>query len=56
VLYNLACYESLAGRSEQAVEHLGRAVALDPSYRPLAEVDSDFDPVRREVDALLLDG
>jgi uncharacterized Ntn-hydrolase superfamily protein len=56
VLYNLACYESLAGRSEQALEHLGRAVALDPSYRPLAEVDSDFDPVRREVGALLLDG
>ncbi|MBA3843910.1 MAG: DUF1028 domain-containing protein [Actinobacteria bacterium] len=52
VLYNLACYESLACRSAQAVEHLRRAVELEPSYRSLAAGDSDFDPVRNELDAL----
>ncbi len=46
LLYNLACYESLAGRHEGAVSHLRRAVELDPSYRELARADSDFDPVR----------
>ena len=46
LLYNLACYESLAGRSEEAVAHLRRAVALDESYRALARDDPDFDPVR----------
>ena len=46
LLYDLACYESLAGRHEGAVSHLRRAVELDPSYRELARADSDFDPVR----------
>jgi uncharacterized Ntn-hydrolase superfamily protein len=49
LLYNLACYESLAGRSEDAVAHLRRAVELDDSYRALAAEDPDFDPVRAEV-------
>ncbi len=49
LLYNLACYESLAGRTDDAVAHLGRSVALDASYRELAAQDSDFDPIRAEV-------
>ena len=52
LLYNLACYESLAGRSEDAVVHLRRAVALDDSYRALARDDPDFDPVRAELSEL----
>jgi tetratricopeptide (TPR) repeat protein len=46
VLYNLACAESMSGKAEQALEHLGRAVELDPSFGELAEKDSDFAPIR----------
>lgn len=52
VLYNLACYESLAGRGEDALAHLRRAVELDESYRTLAGEDPDFDPVRAEISQL----
>ena len=52
LLYNLACYESLAGRTEDAVAHLRRAIALDESYRALARDDPDFDPVRSRLSAL----
>jgi uncharacterized Ntn-hydrolase superfamily protein len=52
LLYNLACYESLAGRSAAAVTHLRRAVELDGSYRALAADDPDFDPIRAELSAL----
>jgi len=46
LLYNLACCESLAGRTADAVEHLARAVALSERSRAFAEEDSDFDPIR----------
>ena len=46
LLYNLACYESLAGRAEDAVAHLRRAIELDDSYRALSADDPDFEPVR----------
>jgi uncharacterized Ntn-hydrolase superfamily protein len=52
VLYNLACYESLDGQVEDAVAHLRRAIELDPSYRQLAENDSDLDPIRERVSQL----
>ncbi len=52
LLYNLACYESLAGRSDAAVRHLRRAVDLDPSYRALAVEDPDFDPIRTSLSEL----
>jgi uncharacterized Ntn-hydrolase superfamily protein len=52
LLYNLACYESLAGRRDDAVAHLRRAVQLDESYRALAAEDRDFDPVRDAVSQL----
>jgi tetratricopeptide (TPR) repeat protein len=51
-LYNLACYESLDGRADDALGHLRRAIELDPSYRRLAENDSDFDPIRERVSEL----
>ena len=52
LLYNLACYESLAGRSVDATTHLGRAIELDSSYRALAAQDPDFDPIRAELSEL----
>jgi tetratricopeptide (TPR) repeat protein len=46
VLYNAACMEALAGEHDSALEHLDRAVALDPRSREWAQGDSDLDPVR----------
>lgn len=46
VLYNLACYESLAGRLQPAVTHARRAIELDPSFADLAATDADLDPIR----------
>lgn len=46
LLYNLACVESLAGQTSDAVEHLGRAIELWDGCRGMAEDDSDFDPIR----------
>jgi tetratricopeptide (TPR) repeat protein len=48
LLYNLACCESLAGRTGEAVEHLGRAIERSERSRAWAEADSDFDPIRDE--------
>ena len=48
LLYNLACCESLAGRTADAVDHLGRAIDLSESSRSYAKDDSDFDPIREE--------
>jgi uncharacterized Ntn-hydrolase superfamily protein len=52
VLYNLACYESLGGRPDDAIAHLRRASELDPSYRQLAADDTDFDPIRERLSEL----
>lgn len=46
LLYNVACCESLAGRTEDAIEHLRRAIERSDRYRALATGDSDFDPIR----------
>jgi tetratricopeptide (TPR) repeat protein len=46
VLYNLACCESLAGRTDDAIEHLGRAIEGFDRFRSYAAGDSDFDPIR----------
>jgi uncharacterized Ntn-hydrolase superfamily protein len=42
ILYDLACYEALAGRSDEALEHLSRSVELEPGYREMASGDTDF--------------
>jgi hypothetical protein len=51
-LYNLACCESLTGRTSDAIEHLRRALEGTETYRErlrdLAASDSDFDPIRDE--------
>ncbi len=48
MLYNLACIESLAGRKEDALEHLREGVARSDRFREMAAEDSDFDPIRDE--------
>ena len=48
LFYNVACCESLAGRTDDAVAHLGLAVEMWDGCRELAERDSDFDPIRDE--------
>jgi uncharacterized Ntn-hydrolase superfamily protein len=50
ILYNLACFESLSGDPAGAVRHLAESIALDASFRGLAQKDSDFDPLRESPD------
>jgi tetratricopeptide (TPR) repeat protein len=48
LLYNLACFESLAGEKEQALEHLRRAFELNPGFFEFAQTDTDLDPIRAD--------
>jgi tetratricopeptide (TPR) repeat protein len=48
LLYNLACFEARGRRPLQAIEHLTRAIALDPKWADYAATDADFDELRRE--------
>ena len=48
LLYNLACCESLASRTADAIEHLRLAIDRSERFRSFAVGDSDFDPIRAE--------
>ncbi len=48
VFYNVACCESLAGRTTDAIEHLRQAIDMSERLRALTADDSDFDPIRDE--------
>ncbi len=48
LLYNLACCESLAGRTPDALDHLRRSIEMSEGFREYAKNDSDFDPIRDE--------
>lgn len=48
LLYNVACCESLAGRTAEATEHLRQAIEQSDSSRALAAEDPDFDPIRED--------
>ncbi len=48
MLYNLACCEALIGRSDDALDHLGRAIAILPRLRAHAQADSDLDSIRAD--------
>jgi tetratricopeptide (TPR) repeat protein len=48
LFYNVACCESLAGRTAEAVDHLRRAIDMSERFREYAKDDSDFDPIRDE--------
>jgi tetratricopeptide (TPR) repeat protein len=45
-LYNLACAESLLGRTENALEHLRQSVDANAAFKRNALEDSDFDAIR----------
>ena len=44
--YNTACFESMAGRLDDAVAHLQRAVELDPALAKLVADDEDLVAIR----------
>ena len=48
LLYNVACCESLAGRTADALEHLRLALDQAEQLRSLAARDPDLDPIRDE--------
>ena len=48
VLYNLACAESMRGRTDVALDRLSEAIAQGERFRELARKDTDFEPIRDE--------
>ena len=51
LLYNIACWEALAGQREEALAHVRRAYELAPGkVREWAKDDSDLDSIRDELD------
>lgn len=50
VLYNLACYHSLAGEKDLALSWLGRALRMDRGFTKLVPRETDFDPLRDDPD------
>jgi glyoxylase-like metal-dependent hydrolase (beta-lactamase superfamily II) len=48
LFYNVACCESLAGQTAEALEHLERAIAMWEGCRGMANGDTDFDAIRAE--------
>lgn len=48
LLYNLACYLSLAGNVAAAVDRLTQAISLDQRFRDLTGTEHDFDPIRAD--------
>ncbi len=48
LFYNVACCESLAGRTTEAIDHLRRSIEMSERFRAYAKDDSDFDPIRDE--------
>ncbi|MES2789996.1 MAG: tetratricopeptide repeat protein [Planctomycetota bacterium] len=56
VLYNLACYWSLAGNKSQALSWLGRALRMDGDLKRLISDEQDFDRLRSDPDFELLVG
>jgi hypothetical protein len=48
LVYNLACSDSLSGRTADAIDHLQRAVGASEKFRADAREDSDFDSIRDE--------
>jgi hypothetical protein len=48
LFYNLACCESLTGRTTDALDHLRLAIERSEEFRADAKLDSDLDPIRDE--------
>ena len=45
IAFNLACYASVTGRTEEAKEHLRHAIELDENIRWLALHEEDLRPL-----------
>lgn len=50
LLYNLACAEARAGRTDDAVAHVRRALELKPEWTDHAREDDDLAPLREHPD------
>jgi hypothetical protein len=48
LFFNLACCESLCGRTSDALDHLRHAIEMSEEFRRSAMEDSDLDPIRDE--------
>jgi len=48
LFYNLACCESLTGKSADALDHLRRAIELSEEFREDAKDDTDLDAIRQD--------
>lgn len=48
LFYNVACCESLAGQTDEAIAHLRRAIELSERTRSFLGGDSDLDPIRQD--------
>jgi len=50
LLYDLGCAEALAGRPEDALEHIRRALELKPQFADHAQTDPDLVSLRERSD------
>lgn len=48
LFFNLACCQSLSGRTTQALDSLRRAIEMSEEFLGRAKDDPDLDPIRRE--------
>jgi tetratricopeptide (TPR) repeat protein len=48
LFYNLACCESLTGRTADALDHLARAIEMSEEFRDNARDDADLTAIRQE--------
>jgi tetratricopeptide (TPR) repeat protein len=48
LFYNLACCESITGKTADALHHLRRAIEMSDEFRGDATHDADFDAIREE--------
>lgn len=52
--YNLACYWSLMGNKNQALQYLATAIDIKSHYRDFINTESDLDPLRTDPQFLAL--
>ena len=48
MLYHIACFHARAGRTDEAIDHLRRALELGDHVREWAAADEDFDAIRAD--------
>jgi tetratricopeptide (TPR) repeat protein len=46
--FNAACFEARAGKADEAIEHLRRAVELNDRIKELIRTDEDLDSIRED--------